>query len=456
MPLLLPSLQAERIRTAVVDYLSTTFALTDAEPRRALADFLQNEQDGVFVGPFVRLRLPYVPASERSDALDWDPGLTPYRHQEEAYQRLTTKNDHRPQPTLITTGTGSGKTEAFLHPVLDHVLHARAEGVTGLKALILYPMNALASDQAGRLARLLTSDSSLTGIRAALYTGDASAAPTARVTPSSLITDRYVIRDNPPDILLTNYKMLDQLLLHPEDRALWSASASSLTYLVLDEFHTYDGAQGTDVAMLLRRLGLTLRAHLADDDPRQVDYESSPGPRLPRGHLRHPRRQRGPHPHARLRPRRLRRRPTRQRRHHRDPCQPRRLGRAPPGGHHRPRPEGPPPRRAVPRRPHRPGRLRPQARHHPRAHPRRYRLHPLPAAGRPSRRPHRGPHRPRSRPRHPGSPRRRRPHPPGRPRHSLGRACHLHPLPRPVDRPHHRPPGPGRAPRRALHHPGGA
>ncbi|WP_159813747.1 DEAD/DEAH box helicase [Actinomyces sp. zg328] len=282
MPLLLPSLQAERIRTAVVDYLSTTFALTDAEPRRALTGFLHDEDDGVFVGPFVRLRLPYVPASARSEALDWDPGLTPYRHQEQAYQRLTTKNGHRPQPTLITTGTGSGKTEAFLHPVLDHVLRARAEGVTGLKALILYPMNALASDQAGRLARLLTSDASLTGIRAALYTGDASAAPTARVTPSSLITDRHVIRDDPPDILLTNYKMLDHLLLRPEDRALWSASASSLTYLVLDEFHTYDGAQGTDVAMLLRRLGLTLRAHLADDDPRQADYDRSPlGPLCP-------------------------------------------------------------------------------------------------------------------------------------------------------------------------------
>ncbi|SHI33344.1 protein of unknown function [Actinomyces denticolens] len=282
MPLLLPSFQAERIRAAVVDYLSTTFALTDAEPRRALTDFLVDEQDGVFVGPFVRLRLPYVPASARSNALDWDPGLTPYHHQEQAYQRLTTKNGHRPQPTLITTGTGSGKTEAFLHPVLDHVLRARAEGVTGLKALILYPMNALASDQAGRLARLLTSDPALAGIRAALYTGDASETPTARVTPSSLITDRHVIRDDPPDILLTNYKMLDQLLLRPQDRGLWSASASSLTYLILDEFHTYDGAQGTDVAMLLRRLGLTLRAHLADDDPRQADYARSPlGPLCP-------------------------------------------------------------------------------------------------------------------------------------------------------------------------------
>lgn len=323
MTLLLPSLQAERIRRSIVDYLSTTFALTDAEPRRVLADFLQDEEQGVFVGPFVRLRLPYLAASARAVGpgragqpsqsnwpgpaaspaqpgqssqsspadepatptdrpLDWDPGLAPYQHQEDAYRRLTTKGGHRPEPTIVTTGTGSGKTEAFLHPVLDHVLRARARGVTGVKALILYPMNALAADQAGRLARLIASDPALTGVRAAVYTGDSSARPNKRVTAESLITDRHAIRNDPPDILLTNYKMLDQLLLRPEDRELWRASAASLTYLVLDEFHTYDGAQGTDVAMLLRRLGLTLRAHLSADDPRREAFAASPlGPVCP-------------------------------------------------------------------------------------------------------------------------------------------------------------------------------
>ncbi|WP_167149584.1 DEAD/DEAH box helicase [Actinomyces sp. ZJ308] len=298
MTLLLPSLQAERIRRSIVDYLSTTFALTDAEPRRVLADFLEDEKQGVFVGPFVRLRLPYLaasapaagpgtasPANQTTPAgspLDWDPGLAPYQHQEDAYRRLTTKAGHRPEPTIVTTGTGSGKTESFLHPVLDHVLRARAQGITGIKALILYPMNALATDQAGRLARLITNDPALAAVRAALYTGDSSAQPRKHVTADSLITDRYVIRDDPPDILLTNYKMLDQLLLRPEDRELWRASAASLTYLVLDEFHTYDGAQGTDVAMLLRRLGLTLRAHLPTDDPRQEAFAASPlGPVCP-------------------------------------------------------------------------------------------------------------------------------------------------------------------------------
>ena len=77
MTLLLPSLQAERIRRSIVDYLSTTFALTDAEPRRVLADFLEDEEQGVFVGPFVRLRLPYLAASARAVSLgfsSWGAG----------------------------------------------------------------------------------------------------------------------------------------------------------------------------------------------------------------------------------------------------------------------------------------------------------------------------------------------------------------------------------------------
>ena len=149
---------------------------------------------------------------------------------------------------------------------------ARREGVTGTKALILYPMNALANDQAQRLAGLLTSQPELGMITAALYTGQAGPTRTS-VTVEGLITDRAVIRDTPPDILLTNYKMLDQLLLRHEDQKLWSASAASLTYLVLDEFHTYDGAQGTDVAMLLRRLGLALKSHWGEGDPAVSDED---------------------------------------------------------------------------------------------------------------------------------------------------------------------------------------
>ena len=265
---LLPSAQAREIRDGLLDYLTTTFALADPDARLALADFLGDREHGIFKGPFLRLRLPFRAAANGwQSILGWDIGLTPYGQQAEAFARLSTADrgpdKPRPLPTLVTTGTGSGKTEAFLYPILDHVLRARRDGVTGMKALILYPMNALANDQAKRLADLLTTRDELAGITAALYTGQGGPQRT-KVSADGLITDRAIIRDAAPDILLTNYKMLDQLLLRYEDKAIWQQSARSLQYLVLDEFHTYDGAQGTDVAMLLRRLGLTLKSYLPD------------------------------------------------------------------------------------------------------------------------------------------------------------------------------------------------
>ena len=266
---LLPSGQAREIQDGLLDYLTTTFALADPDARLALADFLGDREHGIFKGPFLRLRLPFRAAADGwQSILGWDIGLTPYGHQTEAFARLSTadlsQDKPRPLPTLVTTGTGSGKTEAFLYPILNHVLRARRDGVTGMKALILYPMNALANDQAKRLADLLTTRDELAGITAALYTGQGGPQRT-KVSQDGLITDRAIIRDAAPDILLTNYKMLDQLLLRHEDKTIWQQSARSLQYLVLDEFHTYDGAQGTDVAMLLRRLGLTLKSYLPDN-----------------------------------------------------------------------------------------------------------------------------------------------------------------------------------------------
>ncbi len=269
---LLPSLAARSVASGIVDYLDTTFNLTDPWARRTVQEFLADPHDGMFKGPYVRLRLPFRPAADGwRDHLGWHPadspgtgGFAPYGHQAAAYARLSsaTLDEQRPRPlpTLVTTGTGSGKTEAFLHPILDHVLRERKKGNGGIKALLLYPMNALANDQSQRLAELITTTPALAGVTAGLYTGEGDQGRTA-VSADGLITSRAVMRSEAPDILLTNYKMLDQLLLRPEDQPLWAQSANSLQYLVLDEFHTYDGAQGTDVAMLLRRLGMVLKAN---------------------------------------------------------------------------------------------------------------------------------------------------------------------------------------------------
>lgn len=275
---LLPTLQAGSLQQGIVDYLTTTFALADPVAAQALTEFLSDPQDGIFRGPYLRLRSPYRPAEDGwQRSLDWDPGLVPYRHQAAAYARLTTNDlgpeKPRPLPTLVTTGTGSGKTEAFLHPILDHVVRANRAGVTGMKALILYPMNALANDQAGRLTRLLTTRPELASVTAGIYTGEQDPEHRTIVSKRGLINDRGAMRSSAPDILLTNYKMLDQLLLRQDDQPIWQQSATSLTYLVLDEFHTYDGAQGTDVAMLLRRLGIALKSHWPDDDPTITDAD---------------------------------------------------------------------------------------------------------------------------------------------------------------------------------------
>ncbi|MCZ9346553.1 DEAD/DEAH box helicase, partial [Streptomyces sp. TRM76130] len=110
---------------------------------------LRDEQDGIFRGPYLRIRTPFTSAGDAwKPALQWVPdGFEPYRHQARAWQRLSTLRGPA-RPTLITTGTGSGKTESFLVPVLDHCRRARAAGQDGVKAILLYPMNALATDQA--------------------------------------------------------------------------------------------------------------------------------------------------------------------------------------------------------------------------------------------------------------------------------------------------------------------
>lgn len=180
------------------------------------------------------------------------------KHQSEAARSLLAKR----QNTIVATGTGSGKSFSFGIPIISECLKMRDEGVKGIKAVIIYPMNALANSQYDDFAKRLAGS----GLRIALYTGDTQYSKkaalesllevTGRDEPlDSEVLSREEIKASPPDILMTNYPMLELILTRFEDRVLFPPErAGVLKFLVLDEVHTYSGKRGADVACLIRRL----------------------------------------------------------------------------------------------------------------------------------------------------------------------------------------------------------
>ena len=155
---MLPLQQAYEVQNSILEYLKATFSFKDKAVHEAFYKFVTNVEDGIFKGPYVSLKLPFVKAKGGEIIpLQIAPGFPPYDHQYKAFQRLTTHEGHKPRSTLITTGTSSGKTECFLYPVLDYCY--KNSDRKGIKVIILYPMNALVEDQLTRLRRAL--DSSL-------------------------------------------------------------------------------------------------------------------------------------------------------------------------------------------------------------------------------------------------------------------------------------------------------
>ena len=237
------------------DFLRTTFPISTPF-FHGLIDRLLAEEGGVFKGPYLSIQLPFREGQGGPDFFPEVPlRFRPFLHQEAAFRRLS---GERPRSTIVATGTGSGKTECFLFPILDYCLRHRGE--PGLKAIIVYPMNALAADQAGRIARIVWDNSRLKGnVTAGLFVGESEREPRMVMDRAGIITNKNTLRLRPPDILLTNYKMLDYLLIRPGDYSLWQQNQpDTLRFLVVDELHTFDGAQGTDLACLLRRLKVRL------------------------------------------------------------------------------------------------------------------------------------------------------------------------------------------------------
>ena len=253
---MIPTTVAADVADAIADFLATGFGPSNHVLGKVMDDFL-TATDNLTKGPHLSIDLPFQLADGGEPFPTIPLGFVPYRHQRTAFDRLV-----RGQSTVVATGTGSGKTECFLYPILDH---CRAQaGEPGVKAILIYPMNALASDQSRRIAQIIHRTSSLQGkVSAGLYVGETGNSPREQMTADHLIENREVLRERPPDILLTNYKMLDLLLTRPIDASLWRYNMpGALRYLVVDELHTFDGAQGTDLACLIRRL----RARLQADD----------------------------------------------------------------------------------------------------------------------------------------------------------------------------------------------
>jgi len=159
-----------------------------------------------------------------------------YRHQEQAVEAAARNENY-----VVTTGTGSGKSWTYLVPVADHVFRNNPAHHS-VRAVIVYPMNALINSQLENLQRLQEQNWPDTPLRFARYTGQEDDEEKERV------------KQDPPHILLTNYVMLEYMLVRPHERHLLATTTRDLRFLVVDEMHFYRGRQGADVAMLLRRV----------------------------------------------------------------------------------------------------------------------------------------------------------------------------------------------------------
>jgi superfamily II DNA/RNA helicase/very-short-patch-repair endonuclease len=166
-----------------------------------------------------------------------------HAHQREAI--LKAKED---KSYVLTSGTGSGKSLTYIVPIVDHIL--RTGSGRGIQGIVVYPMNALANSQTEELGKFLKMG----------YPEGRPPARFARYTGQEMTLEREEIRKNPPDILLTNYMMLELMLTRAEDREVVRA-AQGLRFLVFDELHTYRGRQGADVALLIRRCRLAFGGH---------------------------------------------------------------------------------------------------------------------------------------------------------------------------------------------------
>ncbi len=280
-----PSESSKRIVDFYRKYLLTTFATNKEVYNKQLKALLERDK-AISDGPYISMSDPYEKGKSLKELADegivskeilkiknFHPERKLYLHQEEAVRK-----SYDGENLIVTTGTGSGKTESFLIPVINQLLKEKEEGTltAGVRTLIIYPMNALVNDQIRRLRELLSDMDGDKKITFGRFTGETKEKykdakkqyeeiEDIDVSPlcDNELISKEQMRNTPPNILITNYAMLEYMLLRPGDNIIFSeTNASKWQYIVFDEAHSYNGAKGIEVASLVKRV----KAMLNRDD----------------------------------------------------------------------------------------------------------------------------------------------------------------------------------------------
>lgn len=196
----------------------------------------------------------FITLLDKAKEYGFSKDLSPYTHQLKAWETLLQTN----KSVVVASGTGSGKTEAFMIPILSDVIsQAEKNGATleGVQALFLYPLNALIQSQKERFSAWTAPYKGK--IRYCLYNGNLPEkikhTISARNSPEEVL-DRKRLWQSPPPLLITNPTMLEYMLIRKKDSNILKASQGKLKYIVLDEAHTYMGSQAAELSLLLRRV----------------------------------------------------------------------------------------------------------------------------------------------------------------------------------------------------------
>lgn len=214
----------------------------------------------------------------------FNPNFYPFKHQYETLKIVNEMDINNKPAIVVTAPTGSGKTESFLLPMLnDLVSNPRQKNESGVRAIILYPMNALVADQNKRLFSYLKGQSNVSMFFYNSETPESKKYASDEFNDQCFIKTRKEARDNPPDIMITNYSMLEYILARPNDFPL---IGNALRSIVVDEAHLYTGTLAAEVSLLLRRvitkakvdnskiLYIATTATISEDKQEQQDFFS--------------------------------------------------------------------------------------------------------------------------------------------------------------------------------------